>query len=428
VNRERGFAVRPDDSATALAARLDDALDRLAGLRLGDGFDPAVPAALVAAGLHLAPVPIDEGGLGIGLSQAVDLLAALGGRDGSTALGLAMHIYVVGSMAESDGWPAGQRERLYAAIRGDGALLNSAATEDVGGSPARGAVPATVAEPEPGPDGGFRLTGEKSWTTWLPALRHAIVTARIGGGARAGAARARSASPEVGIFVVDLEAPGVTRLPAFEALGMRGSASGRLRLDGVRVPADRLVVRRPADRPDPRGPAPGAWFAMAVGAVYLGVGEGARRDVVRWAVDRRPGDGSTAVADLPTVQVRLGRLDAALRTARIALLDVARRWDAAAAPERADLMADVVLAKLMATTAAADATDEALRIAGGPGFLDGPLERAFRDARAGLINPPLEDVALAGFARTLVEGERSGRLGRPAVPAGPDAAREAPEE
>ena len=53
-----------------------------------------------------------------------------------------------------------------------------------------------------------------------------------------------------------------------------------------------------------------------------------------------------------------------------------------------------------------DATDEALRIAGGPGFLAGPLERAFRDARAGLINPPLEDVALAGFAARLLDEVR----------------------
>ncbi len=50
-----------------------------------------------------------------------------------------------------------------------------------------------------------------------------------------------------------------------------------------------------------------------------------------------------------------------------------------------------------------DATDEALRIAGGPGFLAGRLERAFRDARAGLINPPLEDVALQALARALLE-------------------------
>ena len=191
---------------------------------------------------------------------------------------------------------------------------------------------------------------------------------------------------------------------------MRGSASGRLVLGGVQVPADALVVRRRVDEPDPRGPAPGAWFGIAIAATYLGVGEGARAAVARWALDRRPGDGKTAVADVPSVQLRLGRADADLRAARIVVLDVARRWDeAVASGDTAGLAAaaeDVPLAKLVATRAAVAATDEALRIAGGPGFLAGPLERAFRDARAGLINPPLEDVALTGFARRVLDRER----------------------
>ena len=63
---------------------------------------------------------------------------------------------------------------------------------------------------------------------------------------------------------------------------------------------------------------------------------------------------------------------------------------------------------VVATADASGVTDEALRIAGGPGFLAGPLERAFRDARAGLINPPLEDVALTGFARRVLDRERGG--------------------
>ena len=49
---------------------------------------------------------------------------------------------------------------------------------------------------------------------------------------------------EVGSWLVDLIVAGVARLPGFEALGMRGSASGRLVLDRVQVPADALLVRR----------------------------------------------------------------------------------------------------------------------------------------------------------------------------------------
>ena len=383
--------------SNGLEARLADALERLRGIEPGDTFEPAVPAALVAAGLHLAPVPAAAGGLGIGARQTVELLATLGAIDGSTALGFGMHVHVVGSMAASPGWAPGAREAIYATIRDEGALLNAASTEDSGGSPARGALPETRAVADQ--RGGYRLTGEKSWTTWLPALRLALVSARIVETADA----AIPANPRLGVFLVDLEAPGATRLPAFEALGMRGSASGRLRLDDVAVLAAGLLISRHASEPDPRGSSPGGWFGLAMAGVYLGVGEGARDEVVRWATERRPGDGRQAVAEIPSVQVRLGRLDAALRTARIVALDVASRWDAADRADQGSLMGDVALAKLTATTAATAATDEALRIAGGPGFLSGRLERAFRDARAGLINPPLEDVALAGFGRSLVE-------------------------
>jgi alkylation response protein AidB-like acyl-CoA dehydrogenase len=286
---------------------------------------------------------------------------------------------------------------VFRAIVHDGALVNNAATEEGGGSPARGALPGTTAVPEA--DGSWRLTGEKTWTTWLPNLTHAFVTARIDG----------TEPVEVGAWLVDLSAEGVERRAGFEALGMRGSASGRLALRDVRVPADALAVRRRADEADPRGAAPGAWFGIALAATYLGVGEGARDAVARWANDRRPGDGKTAVADVPSVQLRLGRADADLRAARIVVLDVAQRWDKAMAGGDAiglaAAAADVPLAKLVATRAAVSATDEALRIAGGPGFLAGRLERAFRDARAGLINPPLEDVASIGFGRAVLDRE-----------------------
>ena len=383
---------------TATEHALTDVVERLGALGLGDAFEPRAAEAIVASGLHRLVVPESVGGLGARMAEAADVLMRLGAADGATALGFAMQVHVVGALLDSAAVPAGLRDGVFRAIVEDGALVNNAATEDGGGSPARGAVPGTTAVAEA--DGTWRLTGEKTWTTWLPNLSHAFVTARI----------VDTDPVEVGAWLVDLSAEGVERRPGFEAMGMRGSASGRLVLDGVQVPADSLLGRRRVDEPDPRGLAPGAWFGIAIAATYLGVGEGARDNVARWALDRRPGDGKTAVADVPGVQLRLGRADSDLRAARIVVLDVARRWDeAAASGDTAGMAAageDVPLAKLVATRAAVAATDEALRIAGGPGFLAGPLERAFRDARAGLINPPLEDVALTGFARRVLDRGR----------------------
>jgi len=385
-------SARPTTSADVLA----EALRRLEALDLGDAFEPGAARAIVASGLHRLVVPVAAGGLGGRMADAAEALLAIAAVDGSTALGFAMQLHVIGALVDGDAVPIVLRDRLFARVVTDGALVNNAATEEGGGSPARGAIPGTIARSTR--DGTWRLTGEKTWTTWLPNLTHAFVSARV----------ADTDPVEIGSWLVDLDADGAERGPGFEALGMRGSASGRLVLDDVVVPADAVLVRRVATEPDPRGAAPGAWFGIAVAATYLGVGEGARADVARWALDRRPADGSSSVADVPSVQLRLGRLDAELRAARIVVLDVARRWDEAIARGDASGLAsaaqDVPLAKLVATRAAVNATDEALRIAGGPGFLSGRLERAFRDARAGLINPPLEDVALTGFGRAVVDG------------------------
>jgi alkylation response protein AidB-like acyl-CoA dehydrogenase len=378
---------------TTIEDTVADATRRLSALDLGDAFEPGAAAAIVDAGLHRLCVPVSAGGLGATMTQAAEALAAIGAIDGATALGLAMQTHVVGALRESDALPEPVRERVYRAIVDQGALVNNAATEEGGGSPARGAVPGTTARLAP--DGAWRLTGEKTWTTWLPNLTHAFVTARLTGAADDDAA---GAVPDIGTFLVDLRSDGVDRRHGFEAMGMRGSASGRLVLHDA--PGE-LVLRRGVGKPDPRGAAPGAWFAMAVAATYLGIGEGARDEVVRWAIDRRPGDGTTAVADIPSVRLRIGQIDRDLRVARLVLLAATGRWD------RERDGPDLTLAKVVATGAAVSATDEALRIAGGPGFLAGRLERAFRDARAGLINPPLEDVALSGFAADLIHRERA---------------------
>jgi alkylation response protein AidB-like acyl-CoA dehydrogenase len=397
--------VEQDVMRPEVAARVRAAVGALAALEATELFRPAAVDAVRTQGLHLLTIPGPRGGLGAGMAECAAVLAAIGAVDGSTALGLAMQTHVLGAAVESGAWPAGPLDLAITAAVRDGALINAASSEEGSGSPSRGGLPDTRAERK---NDGFRLTGEKTFTTWLPALRYALVSARL--------TTAASDRVTIGNLLVDLTTHGVEREQGFDALGMRGSASGLLRLHDVHVPAANLVFERSPGEPDPRGPSAPAWFAMVLAATYLGVGEGARTAVTRWAVERRPGDGQTAVADLPSVQIRLGRLDAALRAARALTHDVARNWDQAAPGERAALLPDVSLAKITATNAAVQATDEALRIAGGPGFVAGPLERAFRDARAGLINPPLDDVAYTAFAKALIERERSGMASSPPNP------------
>lgn len=389
MDADRLEHLRPD-----VRAALTDGLARLRSLGPppSDGsFASAAPAALVAAGLHRLVVPRSRGGLGAGLRETALVHAALATVDGSASLGLAMHNQVVGAALQSvaGSWPVPLLRELLDTCVKDDALVGSAAAEIRAGSPRRGARVETTATLEN--DGSYVVRGEKAWVTWLPALHWLVVSAALGEG--------------LGLLLVDSGSAGVELDGRFEALGMRSSGSGQLRLTDVRVPPERLVSCREHGQPDPRGPAPQVWFGLAVAATYLGIGEGARTAVATLARERRPADAPRGIGTIPSVAIRLGRLDAVLRVARLVVLETARRWDATPpgdAAGRAALLDEAALAKLTATNAAVQATDEALRIAGGPGLQDGVLERAFRDARAGLVHPPLEDIAYQSLAGRLL--------------------------
>ena len=62
-------------------------------------------------------------------------------------------------------------------------------------------------------------------------------------------------------------------------------------------------------------------------------------------------------------------------------------------------------AKYLATNSAIEITDLAMRVVGGASLsLEGALQRHYRDIRAGLHHPPMDDVTLAQLARDALEG------------------------
>ena len=68
------------------------------------------------------------------------------------------------------------------------------------------------------------------------------------------------------------------------------------------------------------------------------------------------------------------------------------------------LRAQAPLVKSIVTNNAVRVTDLALRIVGGSSLQHSmPLERLFRDARAGLINAPVDDSALQNAGKAAVD-------------------------
>jgi alkylation response protein AidB-like acyl-CoA dehydrogenase len=332
---------------------------------------------LRAAGLPRLPVPVALGGDGFTLFQCVQILRHIARADASTALGLAMHFHVVGTLAETRTWPEAAFTRLCQEIVRDGALVNSAASEPEMGSPSRGGLPDTIAVRVPG---GFVLSGCKRWVTYAPALRYFLVTAQLDGG--------------IGVFAVASDAPGLTLIDNWgHSLSLRASGSFDVQLKDVFVLAEWHVEQREAGQPK-RGGLPAGWPTCAFAAVYLGVGEGALMALVDYAWQRTPTALGKPIAELPNLQRSVGQMDIALRAARAVLEETTRRWSEH--PEaRAEMEADLATAKHLCTNAAITVTDIALRAAGASGLEPTlPLERYFRDARAGLMHPPQDDRAL----------------------------------
>lgn len=338
---------------------------------------------LKRVGYPALTVPREFGGRGAGLLDVCLGQEELACGDGATALGIGMHLGLVGRLAEDLSWPPEMWERVCRAIVERGALVNSAATEPQMGSPSRGGRPSTEARRVAG---GWEISGRKTFTTIAPVLDYVVVLASI------------EPDGDRGNFLVERGAPGLSIDYTWDTIGMRATGSHDLVLDRVLAPEDARIIP-PASRPPGDGASGRGWAALTLGAVYLGVARAALEHTARYAQERVPTALGKPIAELEDVQQGLGRMDLAIRSARALLLQTASSWDRD--PDaRKDLAPDIAASKYLATNAAIEVTDTAMRLVGGPALSRSlPFERLLRDARAGLYNPPQDPATLKLLGR-----------------------------
>jgi alkylation response protein AidB-like acyl-CoA dehydrogenase len=136
--------------------------------------------------------------------------------------------------------------------------------------------------------------------------------------------------------------------------------------------------------------------------IYLGSAIAARNCVIQFALDRVPTALGKPIATLPKIQRQIGEIDIALQAARSLLMEVAQDWTGEE-DGRDAMSARIAAAKTVVTNTANDVTDKALRIAGGSSITKAlPLERYFRDVRAGSMQPPSGDTALEIVGRAAI--------------------------
>lgn len=396
-----------------LAATLAEGFARRAAAADRSGAFPFENyASLRAAGLPALVAPKEYGGWGANLLDTVLVMEELGVGDGSTALSVTMHMQTIGNAVEDGAWPAALLARVCRAAVERGALINAVASEPELGSPSRGGKPKTVAQPVLGADGAVAawvLNGRKSYASMSPTLDTMIIPALLLDG-----------SDEVARFVVDATLHrdrGLQIIETWDALGMRSTGSHDVLLSDVTVPAD-SVITRGVEAKSTTGGQVNAWFLLTVSAVYVGVARAALRCAAEYACSRVPTALGKPIAEVESIQRHLGQAELLLQQARLLLYHTAELWDRHPT-QRIALGPSVNVAKVTATNHAIAAVDHCMRVAGGAGMTRAlPLERYFRDVRAGLNHPVNDDAAFVQLGKLVLAELQQAQ--RPAT--APDAA------
>lgn len=344
-------------------------------------------AALQQSGYLGLSVPQAFGGMGLSMQDCVAAQLALAQGSASSALVAGMQVHIFGNEREVRAWP----EEWYARFCREaaaGALFNSIASEPAMGSPSRGGLPGSTAVPAAAGQ-GWVVNGRKTWSTGGRHLTHMLVRVRI--------------EDEGGVVLVKQGMDGVRWEETWsDSLSLRASDSHDVIFEDVLIPPD-YVIERGGPKPPPN-----VWFPMIMSTIYLGSAIAARNCVIKFALERVPTALGKPIATLPKIQRQIGEIDVALQAARSLLMDVAGSWQGREA-DRAAMTARIAAAKTMVTETANDVTDKALRIAGGSSITKAlPLERYFRDVRAGSMQPPSGDTALEIVGRAAIAAFKNG--------------------
>jgi alkylation response protein AidB-like acyl-CoA dehydrogenase len=350
--KSRSIADIARELGPVFAERADSATDE-------DQFVADNFASLKAAGLVEAGVPAELGGGGADVDELAEMLRILAYHCGSTALAFSMHTHQVAVPAWR--WrvqKAAAVEPLLKRIAAERIIMVSSGGSDwIGGSGKAEKV-----------DGGYRITARKVFSSGSPAGDLLMTGAVL---------EADGEPPTVLHFGVPMNSPAVKVQDNWRVLGMRGTGSNDIVIDGHVVPEAAVAARRKAGEWHPLFHVIATTAFPLVYSVYLGVAESARDIAIAVAKKKKP--------DQHMVQLA-GRMDTELAAAKLA-----RDWMLAAvrldAPS-AETVNQVMMGRQLCARHAIAAVELAMELAGGAGFYRATgLERRFRDIQAARYHP-----------------------------------------
>lgn len=330
---------------------------------------------LQESGYTSLTIPKKYGGQELSLYELVRLQEVIAQGDGSTALSIGWHMGVVRNIYEAN-WDKDMLKEVYQPLL-NGALINGAATEPQTGSPTRGGKPQTIAEKK---GENWVINGHKSFTTMSPVLDYFLVTASI------------KDTEDVGNFLIPKERDGIRIDNTWDSIALRGTGSNDVYFEDVEIPA-RYFVEKLEKRKKVN-----PWL-LHIPACYLGIAGAAQKEAVAFAKNYSPNSIKGTISDIPSVRTKIGEIELKMQTAKHFLYSVSKKWDESDKEQQFQLLPELSAVKLVVTNTAIEVVDIAMRIVGARSLsAKSPLQRYYRDVRAGLHNPPMDDMTIEQLA------------------------------
>ena len=326
-------------------------------------LDDGVFEKLAESGFLGMLIPEEHGGLGFELATYLTVLEELAWGDAAVALSVAIHNGPVVELLLRHG--TDEQKLRWLPVMATGEVLGAFALSE----PERGSDASSISTTARLDGDEWVLDGTKRWVT---------------NGARAGVVVvfARTSEDGLGAFLVPTDADGYEVGEQEKTLGLRASQTVSVRLNGVRLPSVALIG-------DAGQGLRYALEALDLGRIGIamqatGIGRAAIEHAAGYALERQ--QFGRPIARFGALQAKLA--DAAQRVAggRALAFQAAAAWkqgaENGARLGSEGVTAQAAIAKLAASEAASFASDEAIQIFGGYGYMKHyPVERLLRDAK-----------------------------------------------
>lgn len=308
------------------------------------------------AGLLSLPFPEEVGGGGQSYEVYLQVLEEI--SRAWLALGISVSVHALACFPMATAGDAGQVEEWLPWMLSGETLGAYCLSEQHSGSDA--AALSTRAERH---GDAYRVTGSKAWITHGGVADFYSVMVRTSDDGVRG----------ISCVLVPGDAPGLSSAEPERKMGANSSRTAAIHLDGVEVPATRLIGKE------------GQGFSIALAALdagrlgiaacAVGLAQAALDAAVDYAGQRE--QFGRPIGEFQGVSFGLADMAASVAAARALYLEAARLKDAGL-----PFGTQAAMAKLVATDTAMRVATQAVQVLGGAGYTrDFPVERYFREAK-----------------------------------------------